>query len=131
MNERSLCCTDSAANSSAEWIDPRLVCELSLKKLDALRTRRKDVGLLRGLLIDRVLANARSAVLTAESTPSPVCPLASVDHTDDVDAVSGDDAKDTLPSIQPAVVRHRTVDIQPVPKKSGTPHCVAASSLSK
>jgi len=128
MNERSLCCTDSAANSSAESIDPRLVCELSLKKLDALRTRRKDVGLLRGLLVDRVLAKARSAVLTAESTPSPVCPPASDDHTDDADAVSGDD---TLSSIQPAVVRRRTVNIQPVPQKSGTPHCVAASSLSK
>jgi len=128
MNERSLCCTDSAANSSAESIDPLLVCELSLKKLDALRTRRKDVGLLRGLLVDRVLAKARSAVLTAESTPSPVCPPASDDHTDDADAVSGDD---TLSSIQPAVVRRRTVNIQPVPQKSGTPHCVAASSLSK
>ena len=128
MNERSLCCTDSAANSSAESIDPLLVCELSLKKLDALRTRRKDVGLLRGLLVDRVLAKARSAVLTAESTPSPVCPPASDEHTDDADAVSGDD---TLSSIQPAVVRRRTVNIQPVPQKSGTPHCVAASSLSK
>jgi len=127
MNERLRCCTDSS-----ESIDPRLVCELSLKKLDALRTRRTDVGLLHGLLVDRVLTKARCAVLTAESTPSPVCPPASDDHTADADdAVSGDDMKATLPSIQPAVVRRRTVDIHPVPEKSGTPHSVAASLLSK